>query len=65
MRRISIESSFTHSLVDDAHAAQGSSVVAEVILDGRVGHLAREKERKNHRETFYPKFKLIYPEFKR
>lgn len=42
MRHISIQSRFTHCLVDDTHAAQGPSVVAEVILDGWVGHLERE-----------------------
>ncbi len=43
MRHISIQSRFTHCLVDDTHTAQGPSIVAEVILDGRVGHLERER----------------------
>lgn len=36
--------------VVDPHAADGSAVVAEVVLDGRVGHLEqRHEEREEDR----------------
>lgn len=39
---------FAYRQVVDSHAADGATVVAEVILDGGVGHLEQsEKEMKN------------------
>lgn len=39
---------FAYRQVVDSHAADGATVVAEVVLDGGVGHLEQsEKEMKN------------------
>ncbi len=39
--------------VVDSHAADGAAVVAEVVLDGRVGHLDRREEEHEEEKLFF------------
>lgn len=63
MSHISIRSRFTHCLVDDTHAAQGPSVIAEVILDGRVGHLEERERAGEHLNAELPAENCISAEY--
>lgn len=51
----------TYDHVVDPHATEGPAVVAEVVLDGRVGHL--EERKSGERERGQLLFHTTFPDF--